>query len=314
MQSAAEDIKKGGAWSTAKGIGKYALSQLQLLTSPISAVTETYIAEPVEFDTGSKLAGKVAQLGTEALIPGIGVTSIGRRAATKAVDETLARQATEALPTPPSAVSEPPTASISPELGPGLEPTGAIAAAESGKQLNLPFAATGKAPEIGSTIEIPVPKSKATPEGLLKFTHPLPDKITGLNLTKLNTTDDVKNALRNLEEQEPSIAAAQGGVVPHAKTLAAAKELFDKSEFQDFEKWFTKNPGEGAARIGAVKILLTRAGEETTDLANKALKGSPEDLVVFAQSLDRLLMIQQVVARGRAEAGRTLNALRCLYG
>lgn len=252
-----------------RGAANIAMGGLGLALSPIEAVTQTYIKEPIQHDTGSEVLGKVAQVGAELLIPGLGLTKLGKAGKLKP-----------------------------PRGGPPVKP------------LEAPQEAITNLPNTGVGADVVPPLQRGiTPEDLLSPIT-LEDKITGLNLSKLDTPDSVKQFLTQTEQEFPEIAAAQGGKVSWKQTQQDVQGLLDSGEAKRFMNTYRTKPGEGAAKLRAAKGLLTKSAEESTALAQKAVGGDVEALKTFEESLQRTLMYQQVVAGARAEAGRTLQILR----
>jgi hypothetical protein len=62
-------ISSGEPWEVAKGLGNVALGGLGYVTAPINAPLHTIVGKPIEENTGSPMAGTLAELGAGFLLP-----------------------------------------------------------------------------------------------------------------------------------------------------------------------------------------------------------------------------------------------------
>jgi hypothetical protein len=141
-----------------------------------------------------------------------------------------------------------------------------------------------------------------TPEG--------PNLAGNINLDRLNTSEGVKQALRDTAKAYDDFLPERRGVVSWDKTEELAGQLgMTVDELQQRQKGSAMNAHEVLASRG----LLLKTGEELT-AARDAHRGEPttETRARLAFALARHAGVQEQVAGATAEAGRALNIFRKL--
>lgn len=133
------------------------------------------------------------------------------------------------------------------------------------------------------------------------------DRAGNINLENLNTTDEVKNALKVTAKEEGDFVEARRGVVDFDQTRQLADDLgMTPDELVKRHKGQAFNAEEALA----ARNLLVASGEDLTAKASRAVGGSDEELAEFRQAYLRHVAIQEQVAGFTAEAGRALNAFK----
>jgi hypothetical protein len=131
-----------------------------------------------------------------------------------------------------------------------------------------------------------------------------PDLAANINLNRINTEEEAKQAIRNVaEEFSGSIDEARRGVITHEETKGLADDLHMTPEELTKRR---KGQAFNAEEALAARRLLVKSSEDIVALGNKAVGGTDEDLIAFQQALTRHVAIQEQVSGMTAEAGRAL--------
>lgn len=142
------------------------------------------------------------------------------------------------------------------------------------------------------------------------------DRLAGnINLDRLNTADDVKEAIRQTAAANPDALAAQTrGSTPLASTADAARQLVADGLIQEKDVAnITKGTAWNAEQINAARGVMLSLQERARD-AQMAWKAAPtdENLAGFRDAVARAGAVQQSVAGLTAEAGRALSSMRIM--
>jgi hypothetical protein len=174
----------------------------------------------------------------------------------------------------------------------------AAAAAEEAKP-----AAKVEAPK---TAHDPVlPHEPALPEG--QFV----DRAGNINLDRLQTGDDVKQAMREMADQNADFIDMRRGVVTWDQTEKAADALG-----MDPKKLMARAEGEALnnAQLEQAARLAVKAADDVAEFSRKAAGGSEIDQLALIEALEKQKLIQGQFSGATAEAGRALNILRKTVG
>ena len=209
----------------------------------------------------------------------------------------------------------------------GAKPNGNVAPAESPARETGTAAEPGKVSEGGNPT---APEGARAPEDPAKVTNEkasagktlpssetdLIDKAGNIRLDNLNTPEDINTILRK--------AADDAGIGEHTdyvsdQAMLDIKEAIGfKVAFTDLQKFAEKfGHGQLAARIEKLRELLVQSAAAVRDAATKAAAGTEEDLLAFAESVERHKMLQSTMgtlSAVTAEMGRGLRAFRALRG
>lgn len=150
-------------------------------------------------------------------------------------------------------------------------------------------------------VEEPGPTPGPKPE-------PPPDFAGNINLEKINTIDEVKNALRDVSDAHGEFMGARRGVVSQEQTRLLAEDLGMTAD-----DLLSRRKGQAfnAEEALAARQLLTSSGERLFELAQRAKNSqSPTDFMAFEKHLERHVAIQEQVSGMTAEAGRALQAFK----
>jgi hypothetical protein len=149
-------------------------------------------------------------------------------------------------------------------------------------------------------------------------TEPLPkadttfiDKAGNIRLDNLTTTEDVSAVIREAAERNDEFMADRRGKVSDQQVEDLADALgmgLDQLNRRKVGQAFN------AEQIMAARKLLIQSAQDVRELAAKAVDGTDEDVLAYAQAQARHAMIQGHVAGITAEAGRALRAFRNLNG
>lgn len=136
------------------------------------------------------------------------------------------------------------------------------------------------------------------------------DRAVNINLARLDTPDDVKEAIRETAKIFRSeIDESRRGVIRNRETARLADELG-----MTVEQLLARRKGEAfnAEQALAARRILASSGEQLIALAKKATTtdASERDLLAFRKALSLHVAIQQQVSGLTAEAGRALQAFR----
>lgn len=208
---------------------------------------------------------------------------------------------------PSDASSSPATTSDSPAQEPGQVGTGSGAIGpESGAERTEPAAggageraaATESANDTDARAGNPYAETK--PNGTEYL-----DKAGNIRLDNLNSSEDVKNVLRDLAKQNNGFTADRGGKIPNSVRRAMADALgLDPENFNDQKPANVSN----SVWAEAVQKLSIQAVEAVDSAAQKfARTGSLEDDIAYTAAKSRANMIVKQFSNITAEAGRTLK-------
>lgn len=176
----------------------------------------------------------------------------------------------------------------------------------------------------------PVPKPKpphpsaklepATPEkAKAAMEHTAPAAVDtarndwrNFTLKRLSTSDDVKDMIDFVAQQEGGFQAARRGVVSNEQTTreAAAHSLEQLMGRQPAQAW-------NAAQIKAGHELMLETGKRIVELKDAwkaGLATSDEDLLTFRRLLAQHAAIQEQMSGAAAEAGRALQIFNSVTG
>lgn len=131
-----------------------------------------------------------------------------------------------------------------------------------------------------------------------------------INLSRLETTDDVKSLIDNVAEADSTkINEARREAITLEETEKLADDLgmtvddlLDRRRGQAFN----------AEQAVASRKILVASGEKLFDLADKAKGGGVEDLALFRRAMAQHQAIQQQVSGLTSEAGRALSSFRIM--
>lgn len=175
------------------------------------------------------------------------------------------------------------------------KPKGAASTAEAGPAM--------KAENATPTINVPI-KSEA----------PLTDAAGNINLDYINTTQDAKNVIRQVAEDnggKDAFMDQRRGTISHDQTIAEGQKIIDQSA-NGVPEWIETWPvgrAPNAAESTAARTLLAQSATNVVQMAKTALEtGTEEDKTAWQSALDKNVVIQRSVAGMAAEAGRGLNA------
>jgi len=135
----------------------------------------------------------------------------------------------------------------------------------------------------------------------------LVDKAGNIRLDNLNSTEDVKQVLRELAAQNDDFQDARGGVITDAERRAMADALG-----LTLDNFVPQKPQGVSASVWAeaVQKLTFQASAEVSRLGKIAGdSGFPPDIDAYLMAKDRLLLIADHFATVTAEAGRTLRVM-----
>lgn len=147
---------------------------------------------------------------------------------------------------------------------------------------------------------------RTTPEPKLELTERT-DKAGNINLSKINSGEDVKDVIRSAASVSDDFIEQRRGVVTHQQTI----ELGDALGMTPQELAKTKiGTAFNAHEMDAAVRLMINSAEDVRDLALKADRGSDVAMLDLVEGVTRHLAIQESVAGATAEAGRALNILK----
>jgi N12 class adenine-specific DNA methylase len=138
----------------------------------------------------------------------------------------------------------------------------------------------------------------------------LEDIAGNINLRRLNTSDDIKEMLKDVAAKADGFIVERRGVVSNEQTAALAAELgMTAGELMGRETGTAFN----AHQIFASRVLLLKSAERVKRLAREAKdSNSLSTLAEFQKAVVRHRAIQEQVAGMTAEAGRALQQFNML--
>lgn len=132
-------------------------------------------------------------------------------------------------------------------------------------------------------------------------------KVANINLANIETKNDIRRALQNVEVKFGGFAAARRGQIGHEQTLNLAADLHMTPT--DLLKR-RRGQALNAEQAVAARQLLAASHDELIRLAQIAKGGTDEDVLAFRKALLRSAAIQEQVTGATAEAGRALQSFR----
>lgn len=343
------DVAAGGALGARAGLATAAriagetgaMGPLQALAEPLTRrIPET--VDPIGRvfpDLSAPIPARWLAEQAVGLVPGLAgeaaTSRLGRRTATEAVPRTEA-PAIEPAPKPePKAAPEPaapqpepsvapPPPSTEPALGSTLKVGGRdmrvvghdathvsveSETAAGRTTMRLPKSFFGS--QRGAIGNIGNPEETMRMAERMAGSPELPPRAGNINLSRINSSDDVKRALVSVSEANKDFMAERRGVISLQEQERLASELGFRPK--DLLK---RKTGEAfnAEKAIAARQLLAQSGGDLVGLAKKAMGGSEYDLVAFQRALTRHTAIQEEVAGMTAEAGRALGSFRVAVG
>ena len=156
-----------------------------------------------------------------------------------------------------------------------------------------------------------IAKTEAVLHSIPSVNSPVPQAAININLTKLNTTDDVKRFISDLAEANSGVINEERrGVITHAETLKLAEE--SGVGLKDFLK---HNPGhvDRAEILVAKRKVNVQASERAQAMAQAFANGtvSKEEAI---QAYKTALLTNAHVSGITTETARALNSMKISVG
>lgn len=136
-------------------------------------------------------------------------------------------------------------------------------------------------------------------------------KVGNIRVDKLNSAEDIGQALKIADNVAGGFDAARRGQISHAETQALARDLGMTAD-----DLLARRSGQAlnAEEAYAARAILDKSGKELVAMARRIRSAgdAPGDelLATFRKALVRHTAIQEQVAGATAEAGRALSAFR----
>lgn len=136
-------------------------------------------------------------------------------------------------------------------------------------------------------------------------------KVGNIRVDKLNSAEDIGQALKVADNVAGGFDAARRGQISHAETQALARDLGMTAD-----DLLARRSGQAlnAEEAYAARAILDKSGKELVAMARRIQRSgdAPGDelLASFRKALVRHTAIQEQVAGATAEAGRALSAFR----
>lgn len=133
-----------------------------------------------------------------------------------------------------------------------------------------------------------------------------------INLSRINTTDDVKNLIEKVAEKNAkAINAERREVITQEETVKLADDLG-----MTVGNLLDRRRGEAfnAEQAVAARKILVASGENLIEMAKKAATGTDEEVTAFRRAMSQHSAIQSQVSGLTAEAGRALQSFRIQAG
>jgi hypothetical protein len=204
--------------------------------------------------------------------------------------------------------------------GPGAEPAGGAGGAEhAAVKPGGTGAGAESAGASGPDTRAKLGDSAGTalapgPRTLFGDESPYTDRAGNIRLDTLNTSDDVKKAIRAAAAENNDFVGDRRGVVTDGQVMDLANDI-GMAGAESLVAQHVTGQAFNAEQVVALRKLLRESAANVSTAAKKfAASGSDEDVLAFAQAKDRLQMVQKTVAGVTAEAGRALRAFRTLPG
>ena len=159
---------------------------------------------------------------------------------------------------------------------------------------------------VDAKVETPEPIKVETPE-------PTPDFAGNINLTKVDSPDEVKNIIKDIANDNNNFTEATRGVVKFGSDGEELRALAKETGL-DEERLLKRKTGEAfnAETSYAARVLNINSAKNLVQLAKKATgkNRTPQDLINLEEGMTRHTAIQEQVAGITAEAGRALRGFR----
>ena len=140
-----------------------------------------------------------------------------------------------------------------------------------------------------------------------------PDFAGNINLNKIDSPDEVKNAIDAIAENEDAFMEARRGVVKFGSDGAELRALAEETGLTE-DQLISRKKGSAfnAETAYAARILNQESATDLVKLAKKAQgnTASPNDFYNFEKALTKHVAIQEQLAGITAEAGRALRQFR----
>ena len=140
-----------------------------------------------------------------------------------------------------------------------------------------------------------------------------PDFAGNINLNKIDSPDEVKNAINAIAENEDAFMEARRGVVKFGSDGAELRALAEETGLTE-DQLISRKKGSAfnAETAYAARILNQESATDLVKLAKKAqgTDASPNDFYNFEKALTKHVAIQEQLAGITAEAGRALRQFR----
>lgn len=156
------------------------------------------------------------------------------------------------------------------------------------------------------------PQPFAPPEAYEEWPAGGPDYAGNINLEKLDTPQDIRRALSQVNNRVGGFDAATRGRITQAETERLAGELGMTPEALLARR---KGQALNAEEALAARQMLAKSGNELVNAAKRvqAMENPGDDVLAdFQRKLTRHVAIQEQVAGMTAEAGRTLQQFRMM--
>lgn len=134
-------------------------------------------------------------------------------------------------------------------------------------------------------------------------------RIGNINLANLETSEDIRRAMQNVEQQFGGFDAARRGTISHAETQALANDLG-----MTVDELLKRRRGQAlnAEQTTAARMMLGAAYDDLTRLAARAVGPDASDVTrgEFARAAMMTARVHEEVSAAVAETGRALSAMR----
>lgn len=152
------------------------------------------------------------------------------------------------------------------------------------------------------------------PTHLFGDESPYTDRAGNIRLDTLNTSEDVRRALKDSAAENADFIGDRRGVVTDGQVMDLANDI-GMTGAESLVAQHVAGQAFNAEQVVALRKLLRESADNVSAAAKKfAASGNDADILAFAQAKDRLQMVQKTVAGVTAEAGRALRAFRKLPG
>ena len=140
-----------------------------------------------------------------------------------------------------------------------------------------------------------------------------PDFAGNINLNKIDSPDEIKNAINAIAENEDAFMEARRGVVKFGSDGAELRALAEETGLTA-DQLISRKKGSAfnAETAYAARIINQESATDLVKLAKKAQgnDASPNDFYNFEKALTKHVAIQEQLAGITAEAGRALRQFR----